>query len=120
MPPTSLSQTPFYQHLLSSLPSLRVQIKEAVTASTNQWLLDVRNLSGQVGQLALEAMEVRTRKWRSRKEKDPMLVRSRVGSAVELVTYEKSECKFSRPVPYSDDEVLIVVQSTLLITISSR
>ena len=91
MPPTSLSQTPLFQHLLSSLPSLRGQIKDAVTASLKQWLLDIRNVSAQVGQLALEAMDSRTRKWRSRREKDPMLKLSRVGSAVETMTYERTE-----------------------------
>ncbi|KAF8165519.1 exocyst complex component, sec15 subunit [Crassisporium funariophilum] len=91
MPPTSLSQTPFFQHLLSSLPSLRGQIKDAVTASMKQWLLEIRNISTEVGRLAVEAMEARARRWRVRREKDPLLRSSRVGSAVELVTYEKSE-----------------------------
>lgn len=91
MPPTSLSQTPFYQHLLSSLPSLRAQIKDAVTASMKQWLLMVRTVSGDIGRLALESMETRTRRWRTRREKDPLLRTSRVGSAVELVTHEKTE-----------------------------
>ncbi|TFK43709.1 exocyst complex component, sec15 subunit [Crucibulum laeve] len=91
MPPTSLSQTPFFQHLLSSLPSLRGQIKDAVTASMKQWLLEIRNISTEVGRLAVEAMEARTRRWKTRREKDPLLRTSRVGSAVELVTYEKTE-----------------------------
>ncbi|PIL36939.1 hypothetical protein GSI_00630 [Ganoderma sinense ZZ0214-1] len=91
MPPTSLSTTPLFQHLLSSLPSLRGQIKDAVTASVKQWLLDIRNVSATIGSLALEAMEMRTRRWRSRREKDPMLKSSRVGSAVESITYEKTE-----------------------------
>jgi hypothetical protein len=93
MPPTSLLQTPFFQHLLSSLPSLRGQIKDAVTASMKQWLLEIRNISAQVGKLALDAMELRAKRWRSRREKDPLLRMNRVGSAVELVTYEKTECK---------------------------
>ncbi|KAG2013848.1 rsec15 [Coprinopsis cinerea AmutBmut pab1-1] len=91
MPSTSLSQTAFFQHLLSSLPSLRGQIKDAVTASMNQWLLEIRNISTEVGRLAVEAMETRTRRWRSRRERDPLLRMSRVGSAVELITYEKTE-----------------------------
>jgi hypothetical protein len=57
-----------------------------------QWLLEIRNISGQVGELALEAMETRTRRWRARRDKDPLLKLSRVGSAVEMVTYEKTEC----------------------------
>jgi exocyst complex component 6 len=74
-----------------SLPSLRGQIKDSVTASTKQWLLEIRNLTGEVGKLALEAMESRTRRWRSRREKDPMLRLSRVGSAAEAVSYETTD-----------------------------
>ncbi|KAF5321792.1 hypothetical protein D9619_000672 [Psilocybe cf. subviscida] len=91
MPPTSLSQTPFFQHLLSSLPSLRAQIKDAVTASMKQWLLEIRNTSTEVGRLAVESMEQRTKRWRSRRDKDVLLRSNRVGSAVELITYEKIE-----------------------------
>jgi exocyst complex component 6 len=58
-----------------------------------QWLLEIRNVSAQVGKLALDSMEARTRRWRARREKDHMLRLSRVGSAVEMVTYEKTECK---------------------------
>ena len=57
-----------------------------------QWLLEIRNVSAQVGALALEGMDMRIRKWRSRREKDPLLRMSKVGSAVEMVTYEKTEC----------------------------
>ena len=74
-----------------SLPSLRGQIKDAVTASTKQWLLEIRNLTGEVGKLALDAMENRTRRWRSRKEKDSMFRLSRVSSAVETVSYETTD-----------------------------
>jgi hypothetical protein len=95
MPQQSLSQTPLFQHILMSLPSLRGQIKDAVTASTKQWLLEIRNLTGEVGKLALEAMENRTRRWRSRREKDPMLRLSRVGSAVETVSYETTDGAYS-------------------------
>jgi hypothetical protein len=95
MPPSSLSQTPFFQYLLSSLPSLREQIKDAVTASMKQWLLEIRNISAEVGGLALEAMETRTRRWRARRDKDLTLRTSRVGSAVEMVSYENRECEIS-------------------------
>lgn len=93
MPPTSLSQTPLFQHLMSSLPSLRTQIKDAVNASTKQWLLMIRNNSTQVGKVAIDAMEARTRKWRVKREKEPMFKLSRVGSAVETVSNEKVECE---------------------------
>ncbi|GJJ07614.1 hypothetical protein Clacol_001818 [Clathrus columnatus] len=91
LPPSSLSQTPFFIHLLSSLPSLRNQVKEAVTASTNSWLLEIRNVSGDVGRLALEAMETRTKRWKARQEKEPLLRLSQIGSSVEMVTNEKIE-----------------------------
>lgn len=58
-----------------------------------QWLLEIRNVSAEVGKLAMEAMEARIRRWRSRRERDPLLRSSRVGSAVETVTYEKTDCK---------------------------
>ena len=58
-----------------------------------QWLLEIRNISTEVGRLAVEGMEYRTRRWRSRREKDILLRNNRIGSAVELITYEKIECK---------------------------
>lgn len=51
--------------------------------------------SHDVGKLALEAMRQRTRRWRSRKEKEPALRNLRVGSAVELVTNERVEGSWS-------------------------
>jgi hypothetical protein len=75
-----------------------------VTASVKQWLLEIRNVSARIGELALEAMEVRAKKWRARREKDPLLKMSRVGSAVEMVTYEKIECKdHYLPIPTCND-----------------
>jgi hypothetical protein len=64
-----------------------------VTASNRTWLLEVRNVSGQVGTLALEEMKSRVRRWRNRREKEPVLRSRRVGTAVELVVNEKVECK---------------------------
>ncbi|KZV70296.1 exocyst complex component sec15 subunit [Peniophora sp. CONT] len=89
MPASSLAQTPLYQYILTSLPSLREQIKNAVTAQNKQWLLDIRNLTPDVGRLALDGMQARTNKWKARRERDPLLRLARVGSAAETVTYEK-------------------------------
>lgn len=91
LPPTSLSQTPFFTYLLSSLPAYRTQIKDAVTASLKTWLFDLRNVSRQVGKLALEAMEERNNKWTIRKQKEPQLRLCRLGGAVEMITSEKIE-----------------------------
>ena len=101
MVPTSLSQTPFFTHLLSSVPSLRNQIKDAVTASNKSWLLVIRNVSRQVGRLALENMESRRRRWKARQERDPLLRSSRVGSAVEVTGNEGKEGAISESIPTS-------------------
>ena len=100
LPPSPLSQTPFFLHILSSLPSLRSQIRDAVTASEKSWLFDVRSSSGQIGRLATEEMARRIKKWRNRKEKDGGLLGGtarlgRVGGAVESVMNEKNECEYA-------------------------
>lgn len=41
----------------------------------------------------MDAMDARNRRWKARRDRDPLLQTVRVGSAVELVTYEKTECK---------------------------
>ncbi|KAF8323410.1 exocyst complex component, sec15 subunit [Clavulina sp. PMI_390] len=105
LPPNALSQTPLYTHLLSSLPSLRTQIKDAVNASKITFLLEIREASADIGKLALEAMRQRARRWRSRRDKEPNLRNLRVGSAVELVSNEKIERKpYLLPVNLLDND----------------
>ncbi|CAE6535112.1 unnamed protein product, partial [Rhizoctonia solani] len=91
LPFSSISQTPFLDHILASLPSLRAQIKGAVTSEHNSWLLTVREVTGEVGELALAAVEERARRWRTRREREGLPYTNRVGCAVELVTNEKVE-----------------------------
>ncbi|KAH7343400.1 exocyst complex component, sec15 subunit [Rhizoctonia solani] len=91
LPFSSISQTPFLDHILASLPSLRAQIKGAVTSEHNSWLLTVREVTGEVGELALAAVEERARRWRTRREREGLSYTNRVGCAVELVTNEKVE-----------------------------
>ncbi|KAG8679970.1 hypothetical protein FRC08_016620, partial [Ceratobasidium sp. 394] len=91
LPFSSLSQTPFLDHILASLPSLRGQIKDAVTAEHKSWLFAIRELTGQVGELALAAVQERTKRWKVRREKEGLAYANRVGCAVELVTNEKIE-----------------------------
>lgn len=79
-----------------------------MTASVKHWLLDIRNVSAQVGLLALEAMDSRNRRWRSRRERDPLLKLSKVGSAVETITYEKVECMF-RLLLFTQPHLMLVV-----------
>ncbi|WVR07118.1 hypothetical protein IAU60_004159 [Kwoniella sp. DSM 27419] len=91
LPPPSISQTPFYAHILSSLPSLRLSIKDAVTASTKTWLFEVRESGAKVGKLALEQMGTRIKKWRARREKEGGVRLARVGGPLELVNNERVE-----------------------------
>lgn len=95
LPPPSISNTPFYLHLVSSIPSLRLSIKDAVTASTKSWLFDIRESSALVGKLALEQMGGRIKKWRAKREKEGGIRLARIGGALELVYNERSECRLS-------------------------
>lgn len=96
LPPPSISNTPFYLHLVSSLPTLRLSIKDRVTASTKTWLFDIRESSALVGKLALEQMEMRIKKWRAKREKEGGMRLAKIGGALELVYNERSECKYGR------------------------
>lgn len=98
--PPSISQTPFYAHLLSSLPSLRLSIKDAVTASTKSWLFDVRESGAKVGMLALDQMTNRIKKWKAKRERDGGVRLARVGGALELVYNERSGCELSSAVQW--------------------
>ncbi|KAK1924132.1 putative rsec15 [Papiliotrema laurentii] len=91
LPPPSISQTPFYAHVLSSLPSLRLSIKDAVDASTKSWLFDVRESGAKVGRLAMDQMSSRIKKWRARREKEGGVRLARVGGALEMVHNERVE-----------------------------
>ncbi|BEI79982.1 hypothetical protein CcaverHIS002_0105110 [Cutaneotrichosporon cavernicola] len=91
LPPPAISNTPFYLHLVSSLPSLRLSIKDAVTASAKSWLFDIRESSALVGKLALEGMGNRIKRWRLKREKDGSARFARIGGALELVNNERAE-----------------------------
>lgn len=97
LPPPSISNTPFYLHLISSLPSLRLSIKDAVTASTKSWLFDIRESSALVGKLALEQMGARIKKWRAKREKDGGIRLARIGGSLEIVSNERVECGCELP-----------------------
>ena len=99
-------------------------MQNAVTASMKQWLLEIRNVTATVGRAAMENMDTRARKWRTRREKDPMLRSSRVGSAVEMVTYErtdsKSVCTALTVVLRRHDAQIMSLTRTRLMSISNR
>ncbi|KAG7562727.1 hypothetical protein FFLO_01788 [Filobasidium floriforme] len=108
LPPSAISETPFFQHIMSSLPSLHAEIKSAVTASEKNWLLDMREVSAQVGRLALIQMETRMRKWKSKQDRDPGLRHIRVGDPIELASNDKTEFD-----PLNNDQVQVDLRPLL-------
>ncbi|SPO30136.1 related to secretory pathway protein (exocyst complex protein Sec15) [Ustilago trichophora] len=84
----------FAKHMMEGIPQMRNQVKEAVTRELKEWLFQVREKSRTVGQLALEAMENRQKRWRVKAQRDPLLRLAKVNSAIELVVNERQEHNF--------------------------
>jgi len=59
----------FAGYLGEALPNEKIRIREEVTKQLNSWLYDARQLSQQLGRLALEALELRDRRWKARKDR---------------------------------------------------
>lgn len=84
----------FARHMLDSIPAMREQIRTAVTREMREWLFEVREKGRLVGQLALDAMEARQKRWKVKSGKDAMLSLAKVNSPIELVVNERVECKY--------------------------
>ncbi|EST08300.1 Exocyst complex subunit Sec15-like protein [Kalmanozyma brasiliensis GHG001] len=84
----------FARHMLDGIPQMRGQVKAAVTREMKEWLFEVREKSRTVGQLALETMENRQKRWRVKTQRDPLLRLAKVNSAIELVVNERAEHNF--------------------------
>ncbi|OAV99216.1 hypothetical protein PTTG_06855 [Puccinia triticina 1-1 BBBD Race 1] len=59
----------FAGYLGEALPNEKSRIREEVTKQLNSWLYDARQQSQQLGRLALEALELRERRWKARKDR---------------------------------------------------
>ncbi|KAA1138829.1 hypothetical protein PGTUg99_017684 [Puccinia graminis f. sp. tritici] len=59
----------FAGYLGEALPNEKIRIREEVTKQLNSWLYDARQQSQQLGRLALEALELRDRRWKARKDR---------------------------------------------------
>lgn len=119
LPPPAISNTPFYQHLVSSLPSLRLSIKDAVTASTKSWLFDIRESNGLIGKLALDQMASRIKRWRQKREKDGNARLTRIGGALELVNNEGVECESLQSISLTFQSMLLTIKRFALISAPS-
>ncbi|KAK0521565.1 Rab GTPase-binding exocyst subunit S15 [Tilletia horrida] len=84
----------FARLMLEGIPQTRERIRAAVTREMKEWLFEAREKSRTVGRLALDAMELRQKRWKAKAQKDPMLSLAKVNSAIELVVNERIEYNF--------------------------
>lgn len=84
----------FAQRLRDNIPDIRERIQREVIKQLKGWMFDVRAKSGAIGRVALETMEARQQRWRSRSQKDPMLRMSSINSPIEQVMNEKIDVNF--------------------------
>ncbi|GAA5899149.1 Rab GTPase-binding exocyst subunit SEC15 [Sporobolomyces salmoneus] len=85
---------PFASLMLTSLPETRQSIKTLVTKSLKTWMYEARESSRSVGKGALENMELRARRWNSRKRKEVAMGTMRlakINGPVELGVSERYE-----------------------------
>ena len=61
-----LLQYPFAQHMLTSLPLTKLQVRAEVTTEFKSWLFDAREAGKELGRKAIEQYEKRARRWRER------------------------------------------------------
>ncbi|EGG00037.1 uncharacterized protein MELLADRAFT_118143 [Melampsora larici-populina 98AG31] len=59
----------FAGYLGEALPNEKIRVREEVTKQLNSWLYEARERSGSVGKLAMEGMEMRTRRWKARRDR---------------------------------------------------
>ncbi|GAA5923321.1 Rab GTPase-binding exocyst subunit SEC15 [Sporobolomyces koalae] len=83
---------PFASQMLASLPDTRSSIRDAVTKSLKAWMYEAREASRSVGKGALDNMELRGRRWSSRRRKDMGTMRlAKINGPVELGVSERYE-----------------------------
>ncbi|GAA5918475.1 hypothetical protein JCM1841_003987 [Sporobolomyces salmonicolor] len=82
---------PFATLMLSSLPDTRSSIRDAVTRSLKAWMYEAREASRAVGKGALEAMEMRGRRWNARRRKELSMALAKINGPVELGVSERYE-----------------------------
>ncbi|GAA6041621.1 hypothetical protein JCM8097_007771 [Rhodosporidiobolus ruineniae] len=82
---------PFAALMLGSIPDARGHIREEVTRALKAWMYEAREASRDVGKGALEAMEMRGRRWNARRRKEPSMALSKINGPVELGVSERHE-----------------------------
>lgn len=77
---------------MSSIPDSRAHIRDEVSRALKAWMYEAREASRAVGKGALDAMEMRGRRWNARRRKEPSMALSKINGPVELGVSERHEC----------------------------
>ncbi|ORE10098.1 Sec15-domain-containing protein [Rhizopus microsporus var. microsporus] len=88
------TQYTFAKMLAQGVPIMQNTIKATVTMELKEWLARVREVSREIGQLAMQRMQERQDRWRSRTSENPRLKNlqhHQVNSAIEMVVNEGLE-----------------------------
>lgn len=84
-------QYEFARHMHESIPVMQNSVKDAVTEEMKGWLYSVREVSRQVGKIAMEQMSLRQERWKVRVSQNPELRSVPVSSPIEIVMNEENE-----------------------------
>ncbi|KAI7866597.1 exocyst complex subunit Sec15-like-domain-containing protein [Spinellus fusiger] len=89
-----ISQYSFANHLVQGVPVMQNTIKDTVTVELKEWLARVREISREIGSLAMQRMQQRQDRWRAKTLENPKLKNLQhhhVNSAIEMVVNEGLE-----------------------------
>ncbi|SAM05391.1 hypothetical protein [Absidia glauca] len=90
----SISQYSFAKALAQSVPMKETTVKERVTLDLKEWLARVREISREIGSMAMKRMQERQDRWRMKTAENPKLKylqHHNVNSAIEMVVNEGLE-----------------------------
>ncbi|RCH83819.1 hypothetical protein CU098_000044, partial [Rhizopus stolonifer] len=88
------TQYTFAKMLVQGVPVMQNNIKATVTIELKEWLARVREISREIGHLAMQRMQERQERWRSKTTENPKLKNlqhHQVNSAIEMVVNEGLE-----------------------------
>ncbi|CAO3640295.1 unnamed protein product [Mucor hiemalis] len=88
------TQYTFAKMLAQGVPIMQNNIKSTVTVELKEWLARVREISREIGNLAMQRMQERQDRWRSKTTENPKLKNlqhHQVNSAIEMVVNEGLE-----------------------------
>lgn len=92
-----ITEFTFAKMLGRGIPVMQNSIKGTVTVELKEWLARVREISREIGNLAMQRMQERQDRWRSKTTENPKLKNlqhHQVNSAIEMVVNEGLESMF--------------------------